>query len=382
MASMNIAIIGGGIGGLATAVGLHNIGIRAHVYEGARSFKPLGAGIGIGSNVMLALQKLGVGKRILQNAMPLYEQRFLNGHLRVMNTIDFTLLKKRFGEENITIERSDLHTSLFQAVDPQFFHFNKRVESFYQSDESVTLTFTDGTSTTVDYVIAADGIHSIFRQTLIPTSTPRYAGYTCWRGITKNKDDVEMHVSSEAWSEKGRFGWAPLHNGDVYWFACINAGENDPTYKNYTKEDVAHHFSFYSPVVERLIRETYDDYFLHHDIYDIKPLSTFVYDRISLLGDAAHATTPNMGQGAGQSIEDAYILMKAIKTNKTMEEAFQMYDQKRLKKTKKVINLSRQIGWAAQWDNPFLIAFRNTVFPLVPKSLLFRRLTFLFKEMD
>src|SRR5690625_3735464 len=109
---MNIAIIGGGIGGLATAVGLHKIGIKAHVYEQARSFKPLGAGIGIGSNVMLALNKLGVREDILKYGMSLHEQRFLNGNFDVMNSIDFTLLKERCGEENITIERADLHEAL------------------------------------------------------------------------------------------------------------------------------------------------------------------------------------------------------------------------------------------------------------------------------
>lgn len=376
---VDIAIIGGGIGGLATAVGLHKIGIKTHVYERTRSFKPFGAGIGIGSNVMLALQKLGVAEHILESAMPLTEQRFLNGHFNVMNTIDFTLLKKRFGEENITIERADLHEALFGAVDPSYFHFNKRVETFKQSNKKVTLYFTDGTKEVVDYVMAADGINSVFRKTLLPESTPRYAGYTCWRGITKNKDDVTLHLSSEAWSRKGRFGWAPLHNGDVYWFACINAKANNPTYQGFSKDDVADYFSFYSPVVERLIRETYDDYFLHHDIYDIKPLKTFVYDRICLLGDAAHATTPNMGQGAGQSIEDAYEIMEAIKDSPTIAEAFKHYDARRVNKTKKVMQLSRQIGSAAQWDNPLLVGFRNAVFPLVPKSLLFWRLTFLFK---
>lgn len=376
---MNIAIIGGGIGGLATAVGLHNIGINAHVYEQASSFKPLGAGIGIGSNVMLALNKLGVREDILKSGTALHEQRFLNGHFKVMNTIDFTLLKKRFGEENITIERADLHEALFNAVDPAYFHFNKKVKRFEQTNESVTLFFTDGSEKIVDYVIAADGIYSVFRQTLIPTSTPRYAGYTCWRGITKNKEDVPLHLSSEAWSKQGRFGWAPLYNGDVYWFACVNAKEKDPHYRALDKSGVAKQFTHLSPTVERLISETKDAYFLHHDIYDIKPLSTFVYNRICLLGDAAHATTPNMGQGAGQSIEDAYELMQAIKRTSTITDAFRIYDEKRVKKTKKVIDLSRQIGWAAQWENPFLIAFRNTFFPLIPKSLLFWRLTFLFK---
>src|SRR5699024_2164251 len=376
---MDVAIIGGGIGGLATAVGLHKIGIKAHIYERTKLFKPLGAGIGIGSNVMLVLNKLGVSDDILRSGLSLKKQRFLNGKFKEMNSIDFTLLKKRFGEENITIERSDLHKALFTAIDQAYFHFNKRVNYFEQINDKVVLYFTDGTDKTVDFVIAADGIHSIFRNTLIPSSTPRFAGYTCWRGITKNHDDVFMHLSSEAWSRQGRFGFAPLHDGDVYWFACVNANENEFNYRNLDKSGVAELFKHFPPVVERLINETYDDYFLHHDIYDIKPIKTFVYNHICLLGDAAHATTPNMAQGAGQSIENAYVLMEALKSERNVSKAFNLYDKRRVKKTNKVIKLSRQIGWIAQWENPLLITFRNLFFPVVPKSLLFWRLTFLFK---
>lgn len=376
---MEIAIIGGGIGGLAAAAGLHKIGIKAHVYEQASTFKPLGAGIGIGSNVMLDLHDLGVAEDILKKGMTLDEQRFLNDDFKVMNSIDFTMLKKRFGEENITIQRADLHKALFAAVDSTYFHFNKQVKQFKQTSEKVFLTFVDGSKEVVDYVIAADGIDSIFRQTLIPKSIPRYAGYTCWRGITKNNNEVPLHLSSEAWSKHGRFGWASLYNGDVYWFACVNAKENDSYYRSLDKQGVANEFAHYPSTVKKIIQETDDDYFLHHDIYDIKPLSTYIYDRICLLGDAAHATTPNMGQGAGQSIEDAYELMVALKNTHTIVDAFRKYDRNRVKKANKVIKLSRQIGWAAQWENPFLIAFRNTVFPFIPKSLLFWRLTFLFK---
>src|SRR5699024_12297945 len=96
---MTIAIIGGGIGGLAVAAGLHKIGIKAHVFEQAQSFKPLGAGIGIGSNAMLALDRIGIADGVIKSGMPLHEQRFLNGELEVMNRIDFSRLKQKFGEE-------------------------------------------------------------------------------------------------------------------------------------------------------------------------------------------------------------------------------------------------------------------------------------------
>lgn len=375
---MKVAIIGGGIGGLTTAAALHKIGIKAHVYERAETFQPIGAGIGIGSNAMLALQKVGVAENIVKAGMPLYEQRFLDEHFAVMNTIDFSLLKKKFGEENIAIQRAELHEALFHAVDSAYVHFNHQVSAFTEMETDVTISFQNGQEKTFDYVIAADGIHSIFRQRLVPNSAPRFAHYTCWRGTTKNKDDVTSHVSSEAWSAGGRFGWAPLANGDVYWFACVNAGENDEYYASMGQAGVAHLFAHYPDPVNRLITEAKDDSFLHHDLYDIAPLNTFVYGRIVLLGDAAHATTPNMGQGAGQAIEDAYELMYALETESSIDRAFARYDRRRVAKTKKVIQRSRQIGWAAQWEHEGLIAFRNTVFPYVPKSWLFQSLTFLF----
>src|SRR5690625_5530475 len=104
---MEIVIIGGGIGGLAAAVGLHKIGIKAHVYEQASNFKPLGTGIGIGSNAMLALNKLGVGEDVLKNGMTLHEQRFIDGNYNVMNNIDFKLLMTKLGEANIDIYHND-----------------------------------------------------------------------------------------------------------------------------------------------------------------------------------------------------------------------------------------------------------------------------------
>ncbi|GAA0614973.1 FAD-dependent monooxygenase [Virgibacillus siamensis] len=376
---MKVAIVGGGIGGLTLAAGLHKIGMKTHVFERARSFKPLGAGLGLGSNAMLALDRIGIAADVAKFGMPLQEQRFLNGKLDVMNKIDFSLLKKKFGEETITIHRAHLHNVLFEAVDAAYVHFDKQVTDFAQHDHGVTLTFQDNVNQDFDYVIAADGIRSIFRQTLVPNSEPHFAGYTCWRGIAKNKSDVPLHISSEAWSKQGRFGWAPLHDGEVYWFACVNATENDARYAHLNQDEAARLFAHFSPAVARLICESADASFLHHDLYDIEPLDSFVYGRVILLGDAAHATTPNMGQGAGQAIEDAYELMLAIDEEASMKEALSRYNTRRVKKTKKVIQLSRQIGRAAQWQHPLLIGFRNTVLPLIPKSLLFRRLTFLFK---
>lgn len=376
---MKIAIIGGGIAGLALAVALEQQAIDYTLYESTETFRPLGAGIGIGSNAMLALQGLAVGEAVLANGEALKEQRFYNRHMKQMNSIDFTQLKEQFGEETITVHRADLHQALFDQIPASRIRFGQKVKSVTQNEQEVRLTFMDDGFQTFDVVVGADGIHSKVRQAVAPTPL-RYAGYTCWRGICPNDGTVPSGVSSEAWSKEGRFGFAPMADEQMYWFACINAKANDPTYKTMKQAEVASRFAHFSQEIASYIESTQDATFLHHDIYDIQPLPHYVYDRIILIGDAAHATTPNMGQGAGQAIEDAYALSRGIQAYGVTPKAFAFYEQERLPVANQVIRLSRQIGWAAQWSNPLLVGFRDTVFPFIPKQLLFRRLTFLFKK--
>src|SRR5699024_2067964 len=136
-------------------------------------------------------------------------------------------------------------------------------------------------------------------------------------------------------------------NNEVYWFACVNAPEQDEYLASLEPSGVAKLFQHFPAPLGRPIRDVQPNSFLHHDIYDIKPLSTFVYQRIVLLGDAAHATCPSMGQAAGQAIEHAYWLTNAFVQSKTMEKAFNTYNKKRVNNTRTVIPRSRQIGKAA-----------------------------------
>mgnify|MGYP001239094615 FL=1 len=377
---MHVSIIGGGIGGLSVAIALERLGFDYDVYEQASSFQPIGSAIGLGSNAMLALRTLGVGESVLQEGMPLHEQRFIDEQWNELNRVYLSSWNAAFGRETITMQRADRHEALYDALPKPNLHLNARLIDFKKRKHLYELQFANGKKQTTDIIIAADGIHSLIRQAVAPHSKKRYSGYTCWRGIAKNKDDIPLHISHEAWSTKGRIGWAPMSKGNAYWFACINAQPDEPNFKRWKQEDVAHHFSFLGPVVERMIAETPDHYFLHHDLYDVQPLQTFVYDRIVLLGDAAHATTPNMGQGAGQAIEDAFFLYRVLKKYPSIEEAFRVYDEYRVPKTKKVTELSRFIGWASQWESPFWTSLRNKIFQRIPTQFLLNRLHFLFKD--
>lgn len=376
---MNIAVIGGGIGGLCTAYALQQQGISVQVFEATSSFRPIGAGIGIGSNAMKALIQLGVGEEIYKNGLYLTTQLFFNGRGKLLNHIDFSALQKLYGQSNITIQRADLHQTLFNAVDSNYLFLNKRCTYVEQKTNNCIIHFSDGSTATVDYVIAADGLHSPIRKQLTPTSEPRYAGYMCWRGVSETHPEVHAHTSVEIWDPVGRFGYAPLKDGKIYWFACVNARENDRFLHNLEKEQIAQIFKDFPAQVSEIIRATAQENILHHDLYDIKPLKKYHYGRVLLLGDAAHATTPNMGQGAGQAIEDALTLSEAFSTTTDWFAACETYEKIRLPKTKKVTQLSRDIGVAAQWSNPILAKGRDFAFPFIPSSILLKRLKFLYK---
>ena len=375
---MKIIIIGGGIGGLCTAVALQKQGYSVKVFEAATAFQPVGAGIGIGSNAMQALVKMGIGEKVYAEATTLDTQLFQNIKGETLNSIDFRPIKELYGQENITIQRADLHRTLLDALHNGTVLYNKKCIDVENHGTQVTAFFEDGASLKADLLIAADGIHSPIRQKLIPNSMPRYAGYTCWRGLAKNNERVKPHTSCEIWSTDGRFGFAPLKGGDVYWFACVKAKERDVFYQQLKRNELASLFTQFPDFVSSLIRDTEQKKILHHDVQDIKPLNKFVYGRIVLLGDAAHATTPNMGQGAGQAIEDALVLGNVLGQFKHLNEALDHYEELRVARTGKVIALSRQIGWAAQLSSPPLVVARDFLFPFIPSKLLSRRLNFLF----
>ncbi|MFL0361776.1 FAD-dependent monooxygenase [Pseudobacillus sp. 179-B 2D1 NHS] len=228
----------------------------------------------------------------------------------------------------------------------------------------------DGNAIEGDALIAADGIHSVVRKKSLSTINPRYSGYTCWRAVVKPpKEFVIPGEFTETWGSKGRFGMAPLTNNQIYWFACINAPFQSKDMSAFTTNELSHAFQDYHFPVPELIKWTGDEKLIWNDIIDLKPTNRFALDKILLIGDAAHATTPNIGQGAGQAIEDAIILSKILKYKKCREEAFLEFENLRMPKTKKVINLSWRIGKVAQLDNPFQIKIRNAIMRRLPAKI-------------
>ena len=373
-----ITILGGGIAGLTTAIALKKIGIKTTIFEAAPEMKPVGAGLGLGANALKAFDYLGIAADILKTGRLLEAFTLYDEAGKIITRTDSKAVSAKYGADNFTIHRAVLHEILLSKIDPFSIVTNQRAIDFEQKEGSVIVKFQSGMTYETDYLVVADGIHSPIRQKLLPNSKPRYAGYTCWRGVIDNTD-LNLNEASETWGAAGRMGILPMANNKIYWFACVNAPQNDPTMKAYTIADVQSIFKDYHAPIPEMLAHTKQEQVFWNDIIDLEPISQYAFNNIVLIGDAAHATTPNLGQGACQAIEDAVILADEIKAHDNIVTAFKSFERRRLKRTHYVVNTSWAVGKVAQLQNALLVALRNAAFRLIPASVNERQLRKLYQ---
>lgn len=382
---MKITIIGAGIAGLTTAIALRKFrpDLELEIYEGSPELRAAGAGLALGANAVLGFEQIGVKAEVLAVSNVLESFKILDPKGKVITQSDNLTINRNLQTiSNFAVHRADLQQVLLAQIPGVAIYLNKRVWDFRQSENSVQIRFADGASTQSDYVIATDGIHSIFRQMLLPESKIRFAGYTCWRGVVGGgggedfpsfKNLVSLgqgKTASETWGLGKRFGIVPLPNDRLYWFACLNAAsQKDERFAAFGKKDLLDSFGDLHAPIPELIANTDPTKILWNDIIDFSPVKKFAFNRVLLLGDAAHATTPNMGQGACQAIEGAVILGKTLARIADPQVAFQAFEQVRLKRTSLIVNRSWQLGKLAQMESPILAGLRNFAFRLVPDSM-------------
>jgi 2-polyprenyl-6-methoxyphenol hydroxylase-like FAD-dependent oxidoreductase len=374
------AIIGGGIGGLTLAIALQRKGYDVKVYERAIDINPIGAGLGLAANAIKALAEIGISEEVVAKGKIMRRLLIKDYQGKVLSETDSEKISEQYGMiNNFTIHRGDLHDVLLKKVIPDTLQLAKECRDFKQDQSGVTLFFQDGTSAHADYVIACDGIHSVFRKKLLPHSTPRFAGYTCWRAVIDNApDDFNFDETVESWGAGSRFGMVPLTGKRVYWFACLNAAANDQKKRIYKVDDLLRHFAEFHDPIAKILMRTRNEQMIWNDIIDLAPIKRFAFGNIVLMGDAAHATTPNMGQGACMAIEDAAVLSNCLEEHTSPEEGFYTFQKQRIARTTKIVNNSWTLGRVAQIKNPLLVGLRNAAIRLTPKSVAERQFRFLY----
>ncbi|WP_228446891.1 FAD-dependent monooxygenase [Chryseobacterium sp. 3008163] len=246
--------------------------------------------------------------------------------LKTISTTNVLALEKKFNSCNVAIHRADLQNILASNIgfeNLQLHHSLQKIEK----NENYHLNFENGNEIESKIVFGADGIHSKVRNQILETGTIRNSKQKCWRGLTNfNLPEKYLHHALEIWGKGKRFGFVKLSENKVYWYALIN--ENNFT----ANTDLTKTFRDFDPLVLQILEATKPENIILNDIIDLAPIPKWFAKNLCLIGDAAHATTPNMGQGACQSIEDAYVLGKLLENNKNFNSVFEEFQNTRRKK--------------------------------------------------
>ncbi len=370
----HVSMIGGGIGGLAAASALQRAGMRVTVFEQNHELREVGAGLTLWANAVQVLQELGLASEIAAVSAPLTHFECWSWRGKRLGSMPLDSIEKAMGAANIGIHRADLLRLLAGTLAPGTVELDAHCVGFTQEEGGVTSHFADGQHHHADVLVGADGLHSVIRAQLLGQQPPRYSGYTCWRGVAPFEDaQVSPGISSETWGRGLRFGMLPIGNGRVFWYATRNcpAGEQDrPGERKPLLHRLFHHWR--API-EQLIEETSKAAILRNDIFDRRPVRHWGSGRVTLLGDAAHPPTPNLGQGACQALEDALILARCLGSARECVVARRAYEAYRMKRSAAIIEQSYLFGRIGQWENPLLCSLRDALTPLAFATVLPRQ---------
>jgi 2-polyprenyl-6-methoxyphenol hydroxylase-like FAD-dependent oxidoreductase len=362
-----VLIAGAGIGGLALGCALQRVGIPFEIFERAPSLGVAGAGIVMQTAAMLALRHIGLDEAVARAG---HELKRGTGKTAAGVVLSSTPLDE-FGAPSIAIHRARLQATLLGAVDASHVHTGRELTGFEQDPHTVHALFGDGSRASGALLVGADGLHSATRRQLLGDTPLRYSGYTSWRGVAPVGGLSPAHEVIEIWGRGSRFGIVPIADDETYWFAVANgpAGETGAE-----RAMLLDRFESFGEPARALLEATPAERIFRTDIHDREPLSTWSKGRVSLLGDAAHPTTPNLGQGGCMAIEDAVVLAHCLDKQATLVDALKAYEQKRVAHTSKMVAASWQFGRIAQLEGSFVRWLRDLALRATPQSQVRSRL--------
>lgn len=367
-----VIVVGAGIGGLATAIGLGGLGCEVLVVEQAPRLTEVGAGITLWPNGVKALAILGLGEvRDLGRIQGEGGLRVPSG--RWLSRSDMSEIRERFGEPVLGVHRADLQRLLLErASQTSEIRLGATVASIRQDASGVTAVLADGSEAGADMLVGADGVDSVVRRQLFATPS-RYAGFSVWRAVVQT-DEAEARLSGETLGVGRLFGFVPIGPERIYWFAAARSPQDEPLGSGSNREELLRRFGEWHDPIPGLVGNTPEDEILYHPIHEVPRLRAWSLGRATLLGDAAHAMTPNLGQGACQALEDAVALGEAVAAGSDPVAALAAYQGARLRRALGIAARSRRISRVALASHPIAVALRNMAIGLVPNGALTRGL--------
>jgi len=370
---MRVLIVGGGIGGLALAVALERRGIAADLIERRPAYGPEGAGVVLGANVMAALRPLGLTEAVTAAGAEVTQAEItdVNGHQLQRTDFGFPDLPPA-----VAIHRSALQQVLLGAL-AQRPLLGTTLQSYQITPEGAEATRSDGVQNRYDLIVGADGLRSALRADIAGPIEPRYSGYTCWRFVVPLPFKQGV---TEMWGPGKRVGVVPIGGGKVYVFLTANAPQRAPAP---FEDDIGLHqeFAMFGDPGKAAIEALRGlEGVLHNDIEDCLCPRWWAPRRV-LIGDAAHAVTPNMGQGAGLAIEDAVALAALLAAEGPGDATLARFEALRKPRAAFIHQRSWDFGRVAQWRSAPMIWLRNRLFALTPPSVGQKALEAVVRDM-
>ncbi len=366
-------IVGGGIGGMALGAALQRLGLPFVLLERAAVLGEVGSGLGVLPGAVRALEVLGVSPELFARGARFHRFFVSTDAGEDLVAVRFDRIFEQAGRAGYVMHRGVLHGALAACVKPEAVQTGALVEAIEQQAGRVRV-FVRGRAEPFDgdLLVGADGLHSTVRQHVLADGPPRYAGETIFRGIAQARLD-EPDVSREYFGRGRRTAYYAMGEGRVYWWATSPLPEGTEIAIGERRSHLLEAFAGWAGGVPERFARTPVECILQNDIYDRRPARRWHRDRAVLLGDAAHPTTPNLGQGACMAIEDAVVLARCIALAPDPEQAFRRFHRLRARRTARTVRLSRLWGRVGMWKHPGLVALRNTALRLGPADWMERR---------
>lgn len=346
MTRLKVVVIGAGMGGLSAAIALRDHGHDVHVYERVTQMRPVGAAISVWSNGVKCLNLLGLRARAEELGGPMHEMGYVDGLTgEQMCAFSLAPLVQEVGQAPYPMSRADLQAMLLEEFGPDRVHLGRELVSVDDDGEQVTATFADGGTATADLLVGADGTHSLVRAHVLGRPTERrYAGYVNWNGIVEADADLAPTTRWTTFVGEGkRVSLMPIADGRFYFFFDVPLPAGLPADRSTTRDDLRGYFAGWAEPVQRLIDRLDPATTNRVEIHDIEPFEEWVRGRVALLGDAAHSTTPDIGQGGCQAMEDAVVLAMSLRTNTLgVPDALRRYRDRRAGRANELVMRARR----------------------------------------
>ncbi|WP_067093873.1 FAD-dependent monooxygenase [Marinomonas atlantica] len=359
---MNGIIIGAGIAGLSTAIALKLKGIEVDIYEASAELKVVGAGILVPPNAMAVLAHYGLADEVKSYGKEIDALRVSSFRGEPISITPSTFVNNRTQFKTVALHRGKLQEILLRNVSEERIHLGYQYSRVESTNEGLQVSFANNQQRIADFMIGADGLRSKVRQFVMPDSALRNGQQVCWRGVA----NIQLPESSNAqltelWGDGTRFGFVPIGPDQVYWYATASSKRNYYFESDRAADSLRKLFSSYITCVDNIIDSTPQDLIIEGNMYDIKPLKHWFSNRVVLLGDAAHAITPNLGQGGALAIEDSYAIAEKLEHFSDPATAFLEFQQARQTRVDRVSKASWKIGQITNWRSPLLCSARNQI---------------------